>query len=116
MYGSSRAVPLNFWVSPVCSCTMASTLVHRHDAQHVPVVVQDGHGEQIVLGDQTGHVLTIREGLHGNRGPGITHLDDASAALRDHQLAQRHHVDQPSVAGIEDIDGVYRLLGAPDLA
>ena len=68
-------------------------VVHRDDAEHPAAVVQHRDGEQVVLGDQPGHVLPVRQRPDGDRAAPHRQRVHPPARVGQHDLPQRHHGD-----------------------
>ena len=93
-------MPPNFWMSSVCSrIDRVDHVVDGDDAEDVIGVVDHRHGEQVVLGDQPGHILAGQVRRHRERRPFTRDAANGGTRLGEHEVAQRHHVHEPSSAG-----------------
>ena len=90
-------------------------VIERHDTDHSPAAVYDGHGEEVILGQHSGGLLLVCQ-----RGDGddvrIHQLFDLRLPVRtQQQILHRHKAKQ--LPFLRNIAGVDRLLvdaGPPD--
>jgi hypothetical protein len=67
-------------------------IVHRHDAQHAPQIVYDGHRQQVILREQVRDLFLVGFGLD-NDDVGLHDLFDALTGVANDHIAQRADTD-----------------------
>src|SRR5674476_1058587 len=83
-------------------------IVDGDDSVELALVVNDGQGEQVVLGDHVGDHFFGRRGEHGDRV--LRHeVADLLVWRRGEQVAQREHAAQllGAVDHVDVVDGLY---------
>ena len=73
-----------------------------------PLVVDDRHGQQVVVGDDLGDLVLVGQDADGDRLVDHDLARSASLGRRDDEVAQREHADEPLVV-VDDVDVVDRL-------
>ena len=105
----TRATAGNLQVLLVLLLQDVKGVVHRDDAEDLAgLLVHDGHGKQVVLGDVLGHVLLVVVGLGRDDLVIACELAQRVGRVGDEQVAHRHHAGK--LAGlVGDVDVVDRL-------
>ncbi len=82
-------------------------IIDGHDSQHAPQLIHDGHGEQVIFGEQRGDFLLVGVGLYHHK-VGFHNLLDALAGVGQNHFPERTDAHQPlaRVDGVEVIDGL----------
>jgi hypothetical protein len=90
-------------------------VVDGNDTEHASLIVDHGHGEQIVFGNHPRHLFAVSARRHRDRRAAVAYVANSRQRRSEHQLPQRDHALQALIV-VEHVDRVDRLLGAGDIA